>query len=113
MSKMYLNEKQEKELNYVDRMGLAYCRLNNWEWDEIIGPKPDGFDELPWYDNRKFKKFRKKIRTKSDYLTPAIEGIKSIIGEANISRCWWKFELGKTEEEWRQWYVTEAFRNGD
>ena len=31
MSKMYLNEKQEKELNYVDRMGLAYCRLNSWE----------------------------------------------------------------------------------
>ena len=88
MSKMYLNEKQEKELNYVDRMGLAYCRLNSWEWDEIIGPKPDGFDELPWYDNRKFKKFRKKIRTKSDYLTPAIEGIKSIIGEANLSRYW-------------------------
>ena len=55
----------------------------------------------------------KSFVKKSDYLTPAIEGIKSIIGEANISRCWWKFELGKTEEEWRQWYVTEAFRNGD
>ena len=78
MSKMYLNEEQEKELNYVDRLGLAYCRLNSWGWDEIIGPKPDEFDKLPWYDNRKFKKFRRKIRTKSYYLTPAIEGIKSI-----------------------------------
>ena len=45
MSRMYLNEEQEKKLNYVDRLGLAYCRLNSWEWDDAVGPKPEGFDE--------------------------------------------------------------------
>lgn len=110
MSKMYLNEEQEKELNYVDRLGLAYCQLNSWEWDDAVGSKPEGFDELPRYDNRKFKRIRKKIKTKDDYLTPAIKRIELIIGRANMSRCWWKFELEKTEEEWKEWYITMGER---
>lgn len=113
MSKMYLSEEQEKELNFVDRLGLAFCRLNSWEWDDIVGPKPKGFDGLPKCDNRRFKIFQKEIKTKSDYLGPAIRRIESIIGKVNTSRCWWKFELKKTEEEWNRWYVAEAFRNGD
>ena len=57
-----------QNLNKIDRLGLAYCRLNCWEWDNIIGPKPEGFD--------------------------------------NASRCWWKFILGKTEDEWFRWFVS-------
>lgn len=112
MSKMYLSEEQEKELNFVDRLGLACCRLNSWEWDDILGPKPDGFDELPWYDNRKLKRFRKKIKTKSDYLLPMMHEIESMIGEESTSRCWWKFVLGETEEAWEQWYLTRGRKYG-
>ena len=87
----------ETQLNCIDRLGLAYCRLNGFEWDDILGPAPNEFDKLP-------------KAQKDDYIKPAIEAIRSIIGEANCSRCWWMFKLGKSKEEWFRWYVTERFR---
>lgn len=89
----------ESKLDRIDRLGLACCRLDCFEWDEIIGEKPDGFDALPNYVKGKLSRY--------DYVRPASLGVKSIIGEANASRCWWKFVLGKTEEEWFRWYVSE------
>lgn len=89
----------KSKLDRTDRLGLAWCRLNSFVWDEIIGEKPPGFDELPNYAEGK--------ASKHDYVHPAILGIESIIGEANASRCWWVFKLGKTEEEWLRWYISE------
>lgn len=98
----------------VDRLGLAFCRLNCYEWDEIVGPKPEGYDELPDEDSFSIKKIlnHKKYRrnpSKYEYIHPAIEAIKSIIGDANCSRCWWIYKLGRTEQEWFRWYCSEAF----
>lgn len=104
----------------INRLGLAYCRLNTWEWDEIVGPKPDGFDEMPRYDKfwyirtyhpifMKFlemlnpMKFAKK-QTKYDCIYPVIEEIRSRIGEENCSRAWWANVLGKPHHEWQAWY---------
>lgn len=99
----------ENGLSMIDRLGLAYCRLNCSEWDDILGPKPEGFDDLP---SRSPKQGigRKHQLCKEDFLGAALRGISSIIGEANCSRCWWKFKLGKSEEEWFRWYVTDRFR---
>lgn len=96
----------ETELNLADRLGLAYCRLNCGVWDEILGPKPEGFDALPDFPVKRL--FRKKRPSKHDYVSPAIEAINSIIGIANASRCWWIFQLGRTEDEWLRWYVAEG-----
>ena len=104
-SRDWETEVDEAALNQTDRLGLAFCRLNSWRWDELIGPKPEGFDELPNYDPKQGWLFHKKIRTKSDYIDPAIAGIESMIGSANTSRCWWKFVLGETEEAWFRWYT--------
>lgn len=95
-----------QNLNKIDRLGLAYCRLNCWEWDNIIGPKPEGFDNLPDFDPKKGRLFHKTQKSKEDYIGPAMKAIESIIGAANVSRCWWKFVLGKTEDEWFRWFVS-------
>lgn len=95
------------KLSKTDRLGFAACRLNRWEWDELLGPKPQRFDALPDFDRRTFRFFRKPIRTKNDYIRPAMHFIIRTIGEENFSRCWWLYELGKTEKEWRQWYLRE------
>lgn len=100
----------EASLPWTDRLGLAYCRLNGWEWDDLLGPKPKGFDDLPNYDRKRGMPFHKSLPSKQDYIDPAINAIRSIIGEANASRCHWKFSLGRTEEEWFKWYVSERFR---
>lgn len=101
----------ESKLNFTDRLGLAYCRLNRCEWDEIFGPKPDGFDALPDFPPKK-RLFRKKRPSKHDYVFPAIMTIESIIGRANTSRCWWLFALGKTEAEWLHWFAVKTLEEG-
>lgn len=97
-------------LSEIDRLGLACCRLQCSIWDEILGPKPDGFDKLPEHSKNGTHSFRQS-RTKSryDYTKPAYDAIESIIGEANTSRCYWKFVLGRSEEAWFRWYTVDRF----
>lgn len=96
----------ESKLSYIDRLGLAYCRLNCYQWDSLLGPVPAGFDGAP---DRPEKRsiFKKATKSKSDFVWPIMEAIRLIIGDANISRCWWVFVLEATEEEWMRWYVSE------
>ena len=77
--------------------------------DAIEKFKPEGFDDLPDFDRRKFRRFRKPIRTKYDYIWPKMKGIEFLIGKDNTSRCWWTFELGRTEEQWREWCLTGKY----
>lgn len=102
----------ESQFSYIDRLGLAYCRLSRYEWDDIIGPKPESFDSLPDYivSKRRPRRVSKHLPSKSDYVAPPIKAIRSIIGEANCSRCWWLFVLGRTESEWFQWYMLSRFK---
>jgi hypothetical protein len=100
----YKPKVDESTLNKIDRLGLAYCRLINFEWDDLVGQKPEGFDEMPNYQLKRW--WQKKVPTKSDFVRIPSERIESIIGEANTSRCWWKFVLGESEEAWFQWYVS-------
>ena len=98
-------------LSKTDRLGLACCRLDCVLWDEILGPKPDGFDGLPEFskdDSRPFHRHR-HTRSKHDYTKPAYDAIESIIGEANTSRCFWKFILRRSEEAWFRWYSVDRF----
>lgn len=95
----------EQTLDNIDRLGLAYCRLNSWQWDEIVGEKPKDFDSLPNYKRGGFQNIFKKQRTKHDYIKGKMEKLISVIGEENASRCWWKFEKIGTEEEWLEWYL--------
>lgn len=80
----------ESKLSPAERMGLAYCRLNCWDWDELIGEKPDGFEQMT-------------NEEKHGYIEPQLDRIEQILGSPYTSRCWWVYELGKTEEEWLEW----------
>lgn len=100
-------EVDEGKLNQMDRLGLAWCRFNCWEWDEYFGPKPDYFDELPERNLCGDETPYRRFRTKGDYVGPLADKIERLIGSINTSRCWWIFELGKTEEEWARWYYSD------
>lgn len=83
----------EYKLNPEARLGLAYCRMNCWEWDEYMGEKPANFEE-----------------NKFEALIPYLKKIKSTIGKNNCSKYWWVFEIGKTEDEWAQWYYVDRYK---
>lgn len=110
----------ESKLDRIDRLGLAYCRLGRFEWDDLIGPKPEGFDDLPNYLPTKVALKRRKLRregrdlqplSKSECVGPPMKAIETIIGDSNTLRCLWLFERGRTEEEWFRWYVNERFKH--
>lgn len=121
-----LYDVDENSLSKIDRLGLAYCRFNSGYWDEIICPKPKGFDGLPDHDryglerishpfimsilSKLFPKKYAKKTTKHDLVIPVMRGIESEIGAANTSRCHWVYGMKRTEEEWREWYCTEHFK---
>lgn len=83
----------ESKLNPEARMGLAYCRMNCWEWDDYMGNKPEGFEE-----------------NKFEALMPYLKKIESTIGKNNCNKYWWVFEIGKTEDEWAQWYYVDRYK---
>lgn len=68
----------------------AWLSLNEGKWPESLGAKPEGFNE-----------------NRDEYIFAAMEGIESIIGAAEISRRHWMKVLGRSEEEWFRWYITE------
>lgn len=80
----------ESKLSPVERLGLAYCRLNCWIWDELVGEKPDGFDRMTSDE-------------KHAHIYPQLRRIEQILGNPYVNRCWWLYEMGKTEEEWLEW----------
>ena len=83
-----------------DRLGLAWVRANKWEWDEeVLGPKPENYDNLPNYNSGD--------KSKRDYIAPAMRQIENELSRMVTSRYWWKYELGRTEEEWLKWYLEE------
>ena len=53
-----------------------------------------------------FQETQESERSKSYYITPAVRAIEKAIGEAEVSRCWWKFTLGRTDKEWAEWYFS-------
>ena len=97
----------ESQLDRTDRLALAACRLNRYQWDPILGPKPEGFDNLPDYTKTSFFTGKRKP-CKFEHVIRARKSVLSIIGEAAESRFYWLHGLGQTEEAWLEWYI----RNG-
>ena len=85
-----MTDSDESKLSPIERLGLAYCRLNCWVWDELIGAKPDGFEQMTNEEKR-------------GYIEPQLNRIEQMLGKPYTDRCWWVYEMGKTEEEWLEW----------
>lgn len=77
----------------MERLGLAYCRLEGLHWDEYVGPKPKGWDEAR--EDVKFFIVQDHLRR-----------IESLLGKVYIDRCRWVYDRKLSEESWikfRQW----------
>lgn len=90
--------KTEDELSPMERLGLAYCRLEGLEWDEHIGPKPQGFDDAR--DDIKLFIVQRHLRR-----------IEAMVGETFLDRCRWVYDQGRNEAEWIK-HQASAWENG-
>lgn len=75
----------ENQLFFRERIGLAYCRMCHGQWDDFLGPDPECHKSF----------------------SVAYSVLLEILGESECSRYWWKFALGRNEEEWLRWYIQD------
>ena len=107
----------ESTLSPKERLGLAYCRINSWQWDDLFGEKPENFDDLPDIRPVKLigrirnKKWRKYRRCKQDYCKPIIVVMDQVFAKEEKLCYWWRFGLGRPKEEFERWYFTDYVRN--
>ena len=81
-----------------------YYNLNCFRWDDRIGEKPDGFDDLPRNRFKWYHRFTRKT-TKRDYVEPMLMIVKDILPEKDYSH--WlnvkKYKMMTNEQFERFW----------
>ena len=82
----------ESKLSRMERLGLAWCRMNSWEWDEMLGKKPEGFDGMAERPDI--------LPNKYALICHQMARIEQMLGMPYLNLCWFRFALGKSEEEW-------------
>lgn len=71
----------------IERYGRAVLRMENREWDELIAPKPKGFDDLP-------------IEEKARIIDPYLKEAHFIVGQEYITYLRRIVDFKESEEEW-------------
>lgn len=99
---------------YKENLMKAWVKLNDWEWDDAVGEKPESFDDMPKAYTG-FNEIKSDEVTKHQYISPKMRWIEDQIGLPMCSWAWWKYELNRTYEEWNDWYYGERIRieNGE
>ena len=103
------------DLTYEQMVEVA-SDLNEWKWNNLLGEAPEGFNTLPDYEGKWYKRtwlYRKlfKNRTKSDYTRPIREFINGFISERdrlhyhNVVKY-----KNMTEEEFKKFWIEYCLR---
>lgn len=79
-----------------------YQKVNSFQWDSRLGEKPEMFDSLPEFNWKWYHIFRKE--TKWKYVRPICQAITAIVGEKELLRYHHIHNLGKTDEEFEQFW---------
>lgn len=87
-----------------DELCVAYWNLSRYLWDDAVGEKPWGFDDLPTHDRRRIK--LKSRRTKSEYVEPILEHICARVPKKTLMRYGWCKIMGifseiEFEDRWQ------------
>lgn len=80
-------DKQKEPASLLERYGRAILRLEGWEWDDAIGPKPEGFDALP---------ITEQIRI----IEPRLQRLRDIVGPVVESYYRHTVDFGGDEFDW-------------
>lgn len=77
--------------DHADKLPRWYCELNCFI-------APDGFPI----------QLNKRLSSMGKYRDPtwatAMHAVRDALGDMGASRAWWMIKLGRTEQQWREWY---------
>ena len=80
--------------------------LSGWEWDERLGKRPKGWYRIPKYYRDPFRERFFQTRFKINY--PIVQQIEKRIGKKKILEYHWMHNLGRTKEEFENWYEIQV-----
>lgn len=82
-----------------------YDNLNSWRWDDRLGKKPNGWDDLPNYRRTSIGKMF--FNSKYKIIRPIMAQIEEEIGKKKLLEWHWIHNLHKTKEEFEAWLSKE------
>lgn len=91
----------------LSKRELAAIRdsLNNWEWDDRLGSKPDNWDTMPNYSFHELH----KGKTKYDIINPIAESIEKHIGRKECLKYHHLHNLNRTRLQFEWWWWKDIF----
>jgi len=96
--------KQDLGAEEIEKLARWHNTLNHWKWPEDLPGKPEGFDELPaFYFGGDIKNISSP--TKHIFIRGLMDNIRMIIGHKECLRYHHIHNLGKTQEEFEEWWV--------
>lgn len=104
MGKELTHEEEMKCLqiiNHLDKMSTPDVvkighHLNKWEWLDILPGKPDGWDEMDFEEKHK-------------WASAICAFIDMRVGEKALLRYFHTTELGKTDDEFEDWWESNPY----
>ena len=91
----------------IETLARWWNTLNCWEWPEDLPGKPENFENMARYftlDNPQ----QGKIWTKFDVISPINKAIKAKIGKKECLRYHHIHNIGRTNDEFEQWWNEES-----
>lgn len=96
--------------NYTqEELCQIYNNLNSWEWDDLIGEKPKGFDELPRYNIKFIHKVAKR-KTKAEIINPIMQYIEMLVPWKERLRYHHVHNLNSSNEQFEIWWQERSLK---
>lgn len=74
----------------------VYTALNCWQWHPALGVEPD------WWNCKGMGREKRRM------ITPIMREIKRHVSEKELREYWHVVELGRTKEEFEQWWRAQS-----
>ena len=87
-----LSRVPEANLSDEARLALLYWRFQIWQWDDLAGPKPEGFDEMKGFPTNFIQERFLSHHYKITYMRAKNSALRSIIGERKLNLYLTMFE---------------------
>lgn len=87
-----LSRVPEANLSDEARIALLYWRLQIWQWDDLAGPKPEGYDEMKASPTNFIQEHFFANRYKFTHIRGISSSLRSIIGERKLNLYLTMFE---------------------
>ncbi len=105
MTILRIDQEIRKKIDLCTREQLLQIRhdLNDWKWNDLLGQKPEGFDDLP-YSNTKWLHKLVKRKNKYDIVHPIIMYISGMFSEKELLHYHNVVCNGMSEEEFGRFW---------